>query len=48
MTIKELSHSQFIVYMRQIKSGMSHEEALKYSLNNGLNIGEYIYNNISK
>lgn len=46
--LKKLTHSQFIVYKKRLESGESHKKALKYCLNNKLNIVEYIYKNIIK
>lgn len=42
MKVTELTHSQFIVYMEQVRVGKSHEEAIKYCLKNELNVGEYL------
>lgn len=46
--IKRLTHSQFIVYRQQIEQGKSHEEAVKYCLENELNVGEYLYKILKK
>lgn len=42
MKVRELTHSQFMVYMEQVRAGKSHEEAIKYCLKNELNVGEYL------
>lgn len=42
MQVNELTHSQFIVYMEQIRAGKSHEEAIEYCLNNELNVGDFV------
>lgn len=44
--MKKLTHSQFIVYLQQIKQGKPHVEALKYCLRNKLNVGEYLYTSL--
>lgn len=46
--VRELTHSQFIVYMEQVRAGKSHEEAIKYCLENELNVGEYLYKMLKK
>lgn len=48
MKVRELTHSQFIVYMEQIRAGKSHDEAVEYCLKNELNTGEYLYRNLGK
>lgn len=48
MKITELTHSQFIVYMEQVRAGKSHGEAIKYCLENELNVGEYLYKMLKK
>lgn len=42
MQVNELTHSQFLVYMEQIRAGKSHEEAVEYCLNNALNVGDFV------
>ena len=46
--VRELTHSQFIVYTEQVRAGKSHDEALKYCLNNELNVADFLYNNLKE
>lgn len=48
MEIKELTHSQFIVYLEQIRAGKNHDEAVEYCLNNGLNVADFLSRHLMK
>lgn len=46
--VKELTHSQFIVYMEQVRAGKSHEEAMEYCLNTELNVADFLYRTFTR
>ena len=48
MKVRELTHSQFIVYMGQVRAGKSHDEAVEYCLNNGLNVADFLSRHLMK